>query len=174
MKNITIKVNKNEVEKIGNKYRYGKNTAGMNKGDMIEAYLRKFLNPTDEKWYIKNNDAYNVGSDIEANGMKISVKSGEFSLTEKIWSPVYTEQAKQELIEQYAQTVPSDTVAYGYMTETETEYIIEVVIVTMEIFVKFLKVASVMTIIDTKTKRYKVKVKRTPKSVIKTFMELGA
>lgn len=174
MENITIRVNKNEVEKIGNKYRYGNNTAGMNKGDMIEAYLRKFLNPTDEKWYVKNSDAYNVGSDIEANGMKISVKSGEFSLTEKIWSPVYTEEAKQELIEKYAQTVPSDMVAYGYMTETETEYTINIVMITMEIFVKFLRVAAVMTIIDTKTKRYKIKVKRTPKSVIKTFMELSA
>ena len=46
--------------------------------------------------------------------------------------------------------------------------------VTMEIFIKFLKISAVMTIIDTKTKRYKIKVKRTPKSVIKTFIELGA
>ena len=174
MESITIKVNKTEVEKVGNKYRYGNNKAGMNKGDMIEAYLRKFLNPADTKWYAKNSGAYDTGSDIEVGGMKISVKSGEFSLTEKIWSPIYTEQAKQELISQYEKTVPSNMVAYGYMIENESEYVIEIVMITMEVFVKFLRVAAVMTMIDTKSKRYKIKVKRTPKSVIKTFTELGA
>lgn len=174
MKKIEITVAKSEVTVIGNRYLYGNNSKPMTKGDFMESYLRKTLNPLDEKWYIKNSDCYDKASDIETeNGDKISVKSGEFSLTEKLYAMEYTETEKQRIITEYENTVPSTSVAYAWLIDkNENEYQINALIVTMDIFIKFLKKNAVMTLIDTKSKRYKVKVKKATSTVIKELQRL--
>lgn len=174
MKKIEIVVAKDEITVVGNRYLYGGNSKPMTKGDFLEAYLRKFLNPDDTKWYIKNSDSYDMGSDIiTTEGEKISVKSGEFSLTEKLYSTEYTESEKQRIITEYSKTVPSNLVAYAWLTDKDDNYYcVNAVIIEMNIFIEFLKKNSVMTIIDTKTKRYKVKVKKATSTVIKELTRI--
>ena len=177
MKKIEIVVKKDEITVIGNRYLYGNNTKTQTKGDFLEAYIRRELNPTNNEWYVKNSDAYNVASDIEAlTGEKISVKSGEFSLTEVLWSTEYNETEKQKIITEYANTVHSDHVAYAWLNDkNDNEYIITAIVVSMNTFIEFLKYNSVMTLIDTKSKRYKVKVKKSTSTVIKelTRIDIG-
>ena len=174
MKKIEIVVAKDEITVVGNRYLYGGNSKPMTKGDMLEAYIRKFFNPNDDKWYVKNSDSYDIASDIETpTGEKISVKSGEFSLTEKLYATEYTESEKQRIIMEYSKTVSSNLVAYAWLTnKNNDDYCINVVIVEMNVFIEFLRKNSVMTIIDTKTKRYKVKVKKATSTVIKEFTRI--
>ena len=174
MKKIEVMVAKDEIMIVGNRYLYGGNSKPMNKGDLLEAYLRKFLNPDDDKWYVKNSESYNIGSDIETSeGEKISVKSGEFSLTEKLYSTEYTESEKQRLITEYSKTVSSNFVAYAWLTDkNDNYYCVNAVIIEMNVFIEFLKKNSVMTIIDTKTKRYKVKVKKAVSTVIRELTRI--
>ena len=158
MEKITFKVNKNEITKVGNRYLYGKNTTTRNKGELIEDFLRKYYLPNSE-WYKKDSVDFETGSDIEANGMKISVKSGEFTLTEKIYTFEKSDSEKSRMIEEYASRTHSDTIAYGKVSETETEYTFTIYLITLSQFTSIIKQYAVFTTISG-TNRMKLKVKR--------------
>ena len=158
MEKITFAVNKEEITKVGNRYLYGKNTTTRNKGEMIEDFLRKYYLPETE-WYKKDSVDFETGSDIEVNDMKISVKSGEFTLTEKIYTFEKNDTEKIRMVEEYAKRTHSNTVAYGKVAETETEYIFTIYLITIMQFVEIVKRYAVFTSI-TGTKRMKIKVKR--------------
>ena len=158
MEKITFAVNKSEVTKVGNRYLYGKNTTTRNRGELIEDFLRRYYLPETE-WYKKDSVDFETGSDIEANGMKISVKSGEFTLTEKLYTFTKTSDEKNRLIEEYEKRTHSNAIAYGKMAETETEYTFTIYLITLSQFVTILKKYAVFTNI-TGTTKYKIKVKR--------------
>lgn len=173
-KEMTIEVSKTDLTYVGNgKYSYGKTTG--NKGEAIEAFLRKTLQPTDNRWYKKDSTAYDVGSDIELSAEeRISVKSGsQFSITEKITAGLSTEEARIGLIERYEKTVHSNLVAYGRLTETENNYIIQVVIFPMDIFVELLKKIGTLTATDSRKNKYKLRIKKSENRIIKELNELG-
>ncbi len=158
MKKITFTVSKNEITKVGNRYLYGKNTTTRNKGELIEDFLRKYYLPNTE-WYKKDSVDFETGSDIEADGMKISVKSGEFTLTEKIYTFEKSDSEKSRMIEEYTRRTHSDTIAYGKVSETETEYTFTIYLITLSQFTSIVKQYAVFTTISG-TNRMKLKVKR--------------
>ena len=158
MEKITFTVSKNEITKVGNRYLYGKNTTTRNKGELIEDFLRKYYLPNTE-WYKKDSVDFETGSDIEADGMKISVKSGEFTLTEKIYTFEKSDSEKSRMIEEYIRRTHSDTIAYGKVSETETEYTFTIYLITLSQFTSIVKQYAVFTTISG-TNRMKLKVKR--------------
>lgn len=158
MEKIIFAVNKKEITKVGNRYLYGKNTTTRNKGEMIEDFLRRYYLPEIE-WYKKDSVDFETGSDIEVNDMKISVKSGEFTLTEKIYTFEKNDTEKIRMVEEYTKRTHSNMVAYGKVTETETEYIFTIYLITIMQFAEIVKQYAVFTNI-TGTKRMKIKVKR--------------
>ena len=158
MEKITFAVNKSEVTKVGNRYLYGKNTTTRNRGELIEDFLRRYYLPETE-WYKKDSVDFETGSDIEINDMKISVKSGEFTLTEKIYTFEKSDDEKIRMIEEYAKRTHSNVVAYGKVVESENEYIFTIYTITIAQFIEIIKQVAVFTNI-TGTKRLKIKVKR--------------
>ena len=173
MEKIEFTVAKSEVVVICNRFLYGENLKPQTKGDFLEAYLRRYFNPTDKTWYKKNSTSYDMASDIETSTNDgISVKSGQFSLTEKLTTEEYTEAEKKRIIEEYEKTVHSNKVAYMWISnEDEEKYYISTVIVNMNTFVKFLKDNAVMTKV-TGMKKYKVKVKKTTSTVVNELTKI--
>lgn len=173
MEEMTINVSKLEVVADGGKYRYGDTTG--NKGEMIEAFIRKALQPNNNTWYKKDSVPYDLGSDIELSPEeKISVKSGNsFSITEKITTSEYTESNKALLIETYKKTVHSNIVMYANMTETDSEYIIHIIAMPMAVFIKVLEKIGTLTATDSSKTKYKLRVKKSVNTIIRTITALN-
>ena len=166
MEKKVVSLNGYTIYKDGKPGRFLCNGQAVNQGEFVEKVLTERM--FGQEWH-KDHIAYNMGSDIDADGIGYSVKSSKASLTELLLTDDKSENSKNAIIEKFLATVVSTMFLYGVEISGE----IVVYQMNKREFEKFLRDMWTMDKQSGKEK-YKLRIRKADSVVIQYFENMLA